>query len=71
VRARPAWRGGARTQECLTRADCELTGWPVDLFLQHQEGSHWREVIPGNAEEMRRAQAGDVCCMGPWIVDSF
>jgi hypothetical protein len=54
--------GGARDEDCYISAACEPAGWSVDIFLQHQEGPHWHEMICGIAEEATiKAMAAAVC----------
>jgi hypothetical protein len=54
--------GGAPEENCFITAACEPAGWSVDIFLQHQEGPHWHEMICGIAEEgMIEAMATAVC----------
>lgn len=38
---------GARDEDCLRTNWCMPSGWSVDVFLQHQEGPHWHEVVCG------------------------
>lgn len=38
---------GAREQDCIKTNWCMPAGWSVDVFVQHQEGPHWHEVVCG------------------------
>ncbi|MCL4675937.1 MAG: hypothetical protein KJZ59_07940, partial [Pararhodobacter sp.] len=38
---------GAHAEDCLQTNWCYPAGWSVDLFVQHQEGNHWHEVVCG------------------------
>lgn len=39
--------GGALAEDCLQTNWCQPSGWSVDMFVQHQEGIHWHEVVCG------------------------
>lgn len=39
--------GGALAEDCLRTNWCFPAGWSIDVFLQHQEGLHWHEVVCG------------------------
>ncbi|MEN0000532.1 MAG: hypothetical protein AAF940_06575 [Pseudomonadota bacterium] len=53
---------GAAAADCLRTNWCQPAGWSVDLFLQHQEGVHWHEVVCGMASEsIARASVPILC----------
>lgn len=39
--------GGARAEDCIPTNWCQPAGWSIDLFVMHQEGFHWQEVVCG------------------------
>ena len=54
--------GGALAEDCLQTNWCLPAGWSIDLFLQHQEGLHWHEVICGlPSAEAGQAVAQALC----------
>ena len=64
--------GGALAEDCLISAACEPAGWSIDVFVQHQEGPHWHEMICGIADEaMIEGIAAAVCEREarPWIME--
>ena len=55
---------GAAAEDCLRTNWCQPAGWSVDLFLQHQEGVHWHEVVCGMpTEAIARASVSILCDM--------
>lgn len=40
-------QSGAREEDCIKTNWCLPAGWSVDVFIQHQEGPHWHEVVCG------------------------
>lgn len=40
-------QSGAREEDCIKTNWCMPAGWSVDVFVQHQEGPHWHEVVCG------------------------
>ncbi|MEL6436058.1 MAG: hypothetical protein AAFP99_04595 [Pseudomonadota bacterium] len=53
---------GAEARDCLRANWCQPAGWSVDLFLQHEEGVHWHEVVCGFATEaIARAAVANLC----------
>jgi hypothetical protein len=64
--------GGAPEENCFITAACEPAGWSMDVFVQHQEGPHWHEMICGIAEEgMIEGLAAAVCdpAVRPWLIE--
>ena len=64
--------GGARAEDCLITAACEPAQWSVDIFVQHQEGPHWHEMLCGIADEALVAGVVAAVCDGaarPWIME--
>lgn len=54
--------GGALAEDCLQTNWCQPAGWSVDLFVMHQEGIHWHEVVCGLPnEEIAQAVAAEIC----------
>ncbi|WP_127104179.1 hypothetical protein [Pararhodobacter zhoushanensis] len=54
--------GGALAEDCLQTNWCYPAGWSIDVFLQHQEGLHWHEVICGlPSAEAGQAVAEALC----------
>ena len=53
---------GARDEDCIRTNWCQPAGWSVDIFVQHQEGLHWHEVVCGlPSEAVAKATALHVC----------
>ena len=53
---------GAAEEDCLKTNWCQPAGWSVDVFVQHQEGPHWHEVICGlPTEAIAKASAVHLC----------
>lgn len=53
---------GARDEDCLRTNWCQPAGWSVDVFVQHQEGIHWHEVVCGlPTEAVAKATAVHIC----------
>lgn len=64
--------GGAPEENCFITAACEPAGWSMDVFVQHQEGPHWHEMICGIAEQgMIEGLAAAVCdpAVRPWLIE--
>jgi hypothetical protein len=64
--------GGAPEENCFITAACEPAGWSMDVFVQHQEGPHWHEMICGIAEQgMIAALEAAVCdpAVRPWLIE--
>lgn len=40
-------QSGAAKEDCIKTNWCMPAGWSVDVFVQHQEGPHWHEVVCG------------------------
>lgn len=40
-------QSGALEEDCIKTNWCMPAGWSVDVFVQHQEGPHWHEVVCG------------------------
>ncbi len=40
-------QSGANAEDCIKTNWCMPAGWSVDVFVQHQEGPHWHEVVCG------------------------
>jgi len=54
--------GGAYAEDCILTNWCQPAGWSVDLFVMHQEGIHWHEVVCGlTDEQIARSVAAAVC----------
>ncbi|WP_210326138.1 hypothetical protein [Oricola nitratireducens] len=55
---------GAADADCVRTNWCQPAGWSVDIFVQHQEGPHWHEVICGMpSEAIAKAAASHLCDM--------
>lgn len=53
---------GAAEEDCLKTNWCQPAGWSVDIFMQHEEGPHWHEVICGlPTETIAKAAATHMC----------
>jgi hypothetical protein len=53
---------GVRDEDCIRTNWCEPAGWSIDIFVQHQEGLHWHEVVCGLPSELvARATAVHIC----------
>jgi hypothetical protein len=64
--------GGARAEDCLITAACEPAQWSVDIFVQHQEGPHWHEMLCGIADEAMITGVVEAVCdraARPWIME--
>lgn len=64
--------GGARAEDCLITAACEPAQWSVDIFVQHQEGPHWHEMLCGIADEAMIAGVVEAVCdraARPWLME--
>ena len=53
---------GAADEDCIRTNWCQPTGWSVDIFVQHQEGLHWHEVICGLPTEAVARKAAEAAC---------
>jgi hypothetical protein len=53
---------GARDEDCIRTNWCQPAGWSVDIFVQHQEGIHWHEVICGLPTEAIAQAAAEAAC---------
>jgi len=53
---------GAADEDCIRTNWCQPAGWSVDIFVQHQEGLHWHEVICGLPTETIARKAAEVAC---------
>ena len=53
---------GARDEDCIRTNWCQPAGWSVDIFVQHQEGLHWHEVICGLPSEQIAQSAAEAAC---------
>lgn len=63
---------GAAEEDCLSRTWCFPAGWSVDVFVQHEEGPHWHEVLCGlDSRETAMAVAADLCDKGrrPYLME--
>ncbi|MCC5971429.1 MAG: hypothetical protein JJU15_15915 [Pararhodobacter sp.] len=54
--------GGALAEDCLPTNWCQPAGWSVDLFVMHQEGVHWHEIICGLPSRAVAEQVAEVLC---------
>ncbi|WP_323036321.1 hypothetical protein [Pararhodobacter sp.] len=54
--------GGAMAEDCLQTNWCQPAGFSVDVFVQHQEGIHWHEVICGLPSEAIARSVGETVC---------
>lgn len=64
--------GGARAQDCLITAACAPAQWSVDIFVQHQEGPHWHEMLCGIGDEAVIAGVVAALCdraARPWLIE--
>ncbi|WP_192900454.1 hypothetical protein [Roseitalea porphyridii] len=53
---------GAYEEDCIRTNWCEPAGFSIDIFVQHQEGLHWHEVVCGlPTETIARATAVHMC----------
>lgn len=53
---------GAADEDCIRTNWCQPAGWSVDIFVQHQEGLHWHEVICGLPTEGIARKAAEAAC---------
>ena len=53
---------GAADEDCIRTNWCQPAGWSVDVFVQHQEGLHWHEVICGLPTEGIARKAAEAAC---------
>ena len=64
--------GGAEAEDCIPTNWCQPAGWTIDLFVMHQEGLHWHEVICGLPSRPVAMQVAEVLCdstLRPELVD--
>jgi len=54
--------GGAYAEDCLQTNWCSPAGWSVDMFVMHQEGIHWHEVVCGLASQEVAQAVGEAVC---------
>ncbi len=53
---------GAEAKDCIKTNWCMPAGWSVDVFVQHQQGPHWHEVVCGlPSQEAALATALHMC----------
>jgi hypothetical protein len=53
---------GAADEDCLRTNWCQPAGWSVDVFVQHQEGPHWHEIVCGLPTENIAKSVGEAIC---------
>ena len=55
-------QSGALEEDCIKTNWCMPAGWSVDVFVQHQEGPHWHEVVCGlPSKDAAMATAQHMC----------
>lgn len=53
---------GALAEDCLKTNWCHPAGWSVDIFVQHNEGPHWHEVICGLPSQNAALATAEIAC---------
>lgn len=49
-------------EDCIVTNWCQPAGWSVDLFVQHEAGPHWHEVVCGLPDrDMAENIAAQLC----------
>ncbi|KPQ06736.1 MAG: hypothetical protein HLUCCA12_09015 [Rhodobacteraceae bacterium HLUCCA12] len=64
--------GGARAEDCFPTNWCQPAGWSVDLFVMHQEGVHWHEVVCGLPSRAAAEGVAAVLCdpeIRDWLIE--
>ncbi len=52
----------ALAEDCIVTNWCQPAGWSVDLFVQHEAGPHWHEVVCGLPERaLAESIAAQLC----------
>ena len=54
--------GGALADDCIPTNWCQPAGWSIDLFVMHQEGLHWHEIVCGLPNEDVALSVGAALC---------
>ena len=64
--------GGAYPEDCIPTNWCQPAGWSIDLFVMHNAGNHWHEVVCGLPNrEVAQSVSAALCNAQdrPWIIE--
>ncbi|MFN3954751.1 MAG: hypothetical protein ACK4LQ_09880 [Pararhodobacter sp.] len=63
---------GALAEDCIPTNWCQPAGWTVDIFVMHEAGLHWHEVVCGLPSRPVAMRVAEVLCdseLRPEIID--
>lgn len=52
----------AEAEDCIVTNWCQPAGWSIDLFVMHQEGPHWHEVVCGLPSRELAESVAELLC---------
>lgn len=65
-------KAGALAEDCIATNWCQPAGWSIDVFVMHQEGFHWHEVVCGLPSRALAERVADELCapaMRDWLIE--